>query len=251
MADELKSFFSDLALEFWRQAVPAAATVADVALLDRELKPCSGMRILDVPCGHGRLAIPLAKRGAHVVAIDFAESALASLSTQARGEHLAIETRMQDMRRLELEPGFDAAICMGNSFGYGTDAEQVAFLHSVAGALRTGGTFVLDTAMAAESILCHLDERMTACAGAIRVHIENQYDPVRSRLHLRYRFVDYSAQPARESVQHLSHAVYTTAHILSMLDHEGIVVQKLLGSAEGHAYALGAPRLIVIGRKAT
>ena len=58
-----ESFFSGLAVEFWRVAVPEAATLEESAFLWKHLALFPGARVLDVPCGHGRLALPLAAKG--------------------------------------------------------------------------------------------------------------------------------------------------------------------------------------------
>ena len=49
--------------------------------------------------------------------------------------------------------GFDAAVCMGNSFGYLDLAGTRAFVAALAAAVRPGGGLVIDYNAAAESIL--------------------------------------------------------------------------------------------------
>lgn len=58
-----------------------------------ECKNVNGKKILDIGCGSGRLSIELAKRGAHVVGIDFSQSMLnmATLAARKQGlEHKCI-----------------------------------------------------------------------------------------------------------------------------------------------------------------
>ncbi len=54
-------------------------------------------RILDVGCGHGRIAIPLAKLGFEVVGIDRNEIALRSAQQHALEENVAVDFRRQDI----------------------------------------------------------------------------------------------------------------------------------------------------------
>ena len=53
--DWWKHFFSGLAVDFWRTVVPPEATRADVDFLWTHLRLAPGARVLDVPCGAGRL----------------------------------------------------------------------------------------------------------------------------------------------------------------------------------------------------
>ena len=75
----------------------------------------SGMRFLDVAAGSGALAIPAARRGARVLAIDQSPVMLDLLRQRARTEGLDIETRVMDGHALALDAdSFDMA---GSQFG--------------------------------------------------------------------------------------------------------------------------------------
>ncbi len=58
-----KSFFGEDYFEIYRDAFPAEHTAAQVDGIVSLLGLDAGARILDLACGHGRHAIPLAKRG--------------------------------------------------------------------------------------------------------------------------------------------------------------------------------------------
>src|SRR5262249_17730629 len=64
-----ESFFSPLALEFWRAVVPPEVTEAEVAFVERALGLKGSGRLLDLPCGHGRHALALARRGYQVTGV--------------------------------------------------------------------------------------------------------------------------------------------------------------------------------------
>ena len=95
-----ESFFAGLAVEFWRAAVPEEATAADVAFLWKHLGLSAGSRVLDVPCGAGRLTLPLAARGCALTGVDISEQFLEAARAAAAERRLAVDWRQADMRAL-------------------------------------------------------------------------------------------------------------------------------------------------------
>src|SRR5204862_2339237 len=51
-------------------------TAAEADFIIEVLQPRPGAKLLDVPCGAGRLAIPLAERGYHVTGVDLCDELL-------------------------------------------------------------------------------------------------------------------------------------------------------------------------------
>jgi SAM-dependent methyltransferase len=75
------------------------------------LKP--GMKVLDVACGSGNLAIPAAKAGAIVTGIDIAPNLLDQARARAAGETLDIRFEEGDAEDLPFEEGaFDVVVSM-------------------------------------------------------------------------------------------------------------------------------------------
>lgn len=185
-ADWWKSFFGGLAVDFWQAAIPAQATAADAAFLWKHLLLRPGARLLDVPCGHGRLSVELAQRGCDVTGVDFSADALALARAAAAQRGLSIAWRQAEMRELPGRAEFDAAFCFGNSFGYLDDAGNEAFLAAVARAVVTGGRFALDYGQSAESIFPRLEPHMEAEMGGIRFVEETRYDIASARIENRF-----------------------------------------------------------------
>lgn len=106
----------------------------------------SGCRILDAPCGWGRLCRPLALMGATVLGVDQSEAMLA-MAERNRGELSLDRLRYlrHDLRTPLAEGGFDVACNIFTSFGYGTEAEDIAIFRTLRGAVRPGGQVVVET----------------------------------------------------------------------------------------------------------
>jgi 2-polyprenyl-3-methyl-5-hydroxy-6-metoxy-1,4-benzoquinol methylase len=122
--DWYRDFFKDIALDVWRDAIPPSQTESEAAFLVRALRLQKGARVLDVPCGAGRLTFPLQKHGLFVTGVDLADEQIAEARRRgaAHGAAAGIEWRQADIRDLPWESAFDAAFCFGNSFGYLDDA---------------------------------------------------------------------------------------------------------------------------------
>ena len=124
------------------------------------------------------------------------------------------------MRDLPWRGRFDAAYCVGNSFGYLDDAGNVAFLESVRGALKPGGRFVLETPMVLENMMQWLQPRPWWKAGDVQLLVENQYDPTCSRLNIEYTFVREGRVESRRG----SHRAYSYRELVSLLASAGFSV---------------------------
>ena len=111
---------------------------------DRLLDPHPGQTILDVACGNGNYARALARRGARVVACDFAETFLESARNRTTPDDGEIEyrridaTSMAEMLTLG-EKRFDSAVC---SMAMMDMIVIDPLLDSLAELLKPGGRFV-------------------------------------------------------------------------------------------------------------
>jgi SAM-dependent methyltransferase len=141
--DWTKSFFRS---EVFSPGSPEAeaAAVDEVKFLWRALRLKRGSRVLDVPCGTGRHALRLARKGADVVGIDVTAEYLEAARAAARGRR-NVRFERADMRRLRYDGEFDAAMNLWTSFGYFADpADDLETLRGVARALKPGGLFLID-----------------------------------------------------------------------------------------------------------
>jgi len=241
-----ESFFSPLALEFWRAIVPSAATEAEVAFVERALGLERPARLLDLPCGHGRHALALARRGHRVTGIDLAPSAVQSAAAEAVRLGLSAEFRVGDMRHPPRGARFDGALCLGNSFGYLAHGDFVRFLGEMREALRPGGRWVIDTGTAAESILpgFELGERVLEAEG-IRFRVEMRHDVLEGRLVERV-WLDRGTEHAEGTV---SYSIHTVAELRRLLEAAGWRVLGAYGTLESREFTIGDSRLLLVAER--
>jgi 2-polyprenyl-6-hydroxyphenyl methylase/3-demethylubiquinone-9 3-methyltransferase len=106
-------------------------------------KPLQNISILDIGCGGGLAAEPLARLGGRVTGIDPTPEAIAVARRHADAQGLAIDYRAARAEAL-IDAGerFDAVVCL-EVIEHVPDAG--AFLKTIAGLVRPGGMLVLST----------------------------------------------------------------------------------------------------------
>jgi SAM-dependent methyltransferase len=108
-----------------------------------------GCRLLDVPCGIGRVAIPLARLGFEVAGVDLSPRLVAVAAKKAGDLRLQpgrARFTVGDMRDLGSafpEGSFDAVVNVFTSIGYGSEEDDLKFFRSARALTRRGGFFLV------------------------------------------------------------------------------------------------------------
>src|SRR5438034_5050338 len=103
----------DAVADFYAAGWPDAYDDPASAALFRLLGPVAGRDVLDVACGHGRIARELARRGARVVGVDISAALIGKAERAERAEPLGIRYRRADISAGTAPDGaaFDTAVC--------------------------------------------------------------------------------------------------------------------------------------------
>ena len=242
-----QTFFSGIVLDMWQQAVPEVCTQVEAKFISSLLHLPPGARILDAPCGEGRIARELAAKGYQLSGVDMAQDFLEIARTKAKQRHLTIAFEQGDVRSLRFVDEFDGAVCWGNSFGYFDDAGNAAMLQSLARALKPGGRLVLDASSNAKSRLPHFQQREWAKIGDILFLEENEYDHAQGRMITHYTFV----RGGKEETRTGSHRIYTYREICRMLEDAGFAQVKSYASLNKDPFKLGENQLLMEAIKAS
>lgn len=133
--------FGEDYLYFYEPWLTDEASDRQADLLWRVLALQEGDAVLDLACGHGRIANRLAARGARVTGLDADKYFL----ERARAGGRDVEYVHGDMRALPWgEPRFDAVVLWFTAFGYFDDDANLEVLRAIRGVLRPGGRLAMD-----------------------------------------------------------------------------------------------------------
>jgi SAM-dependent methyltransferase len=244
MTSWYETFFSGLSVEFWIHAAPPPSP-EEVNFLQEQFASQQGKRVLDIPCGAGRYAVPLAKLGYTVTGLDISSQFLTEAQRFAQERGVSVDWRLGDMRDVAFEKEFDAALCFGNSFGYLSRADTKHFLKRLSAALRDGARFILESGAVAECILPNLVRSRWMQVGEVLFLSSVEYDATTSRLISRYTFI----RGAEREEKTAEVVVYTVGELAELFREAGFVVEGVFASPTKESFHAGAPRLLLVTRK--
>ena len=241
-----RQFFDASYVAALREEKPSRQTRLEVDFVLESLRPPGGARILDLPCGYGRHAALLARRGFRVVGVDLSRAMLAE-ARRRYTEGPRLRFRRGDMRRVRFRAEFDAVINLYTSFGYFSPAQNEAVLRRMARALRPGGRLLVDHRDPAYD--ADLPGRLWYRAGRRRFVLEERRFDRRTKM-------TYSTQlvvtPGRRWVvqRSLRFQEFSLPQWRRMLRRAGLRLLRAYSGYDGRRYRAGSTgRLIVVAEK--
>lgn len=142
----IRRFYADPGVVGGYAAVAAQGlTPFETALI--RLAFAQGQRVLDVGCGGGREAIPMARAGIRVVAIDLILPMVRTTVAHAAVQQVRLDALTGNVTALPFrDRTFDGAAMLGQIIAFvPTRAERLAALRATWRVLRPGGTLVMTT----------------------------------------------------------------------------------------------------------
>ena len=240
-----ENFFHGVALDFWRAAISDEQTRAEADFIVKQLQLANPARVLDVPCGNGRLSIELAKRGFELTGVDLAREFFDEAKSSSIQAGVDVDWHEGDMRELPWSREFDGAFCFGNSFGYLDDRANADFLKAISQTLKPGRRFILDAPAIAECILTTFQSSRSIELAGIKVDIEHRYDHEQGRMFNDFTFTRDGIEDKRPSSQR----VYTYHELTELLRAASLEPVGAYASLTEEPFKLGAQRLLLISEK--
>ena len=236
------AFFAGAWLDVQRSFWPAESSEKHATLLERVLTLRRGSRVIDVPCGNGRLTIALARRGHLMTGVDFTPVFLEE-ARAAAGE-LPITFVERDMRQLDGLTGFDAAFNYWGSFGYFDDAGDEAVAAGVCKALVPGGRFAIDVNLI-ETLMPIFQPKGWFQVGDITVLEDRVFDFMTSRIESEWAFIRAGAEQRR----HTSTRLYSAHELSDLLLRAGFASVRFLDGVSEAPLTVFSRRALVVATK--
>lgn len=255
----MATFFDDLARFY---DLDHALVRADVDMY-RQFAAQSGSPILELGCGTGRIALPLARDGHEVAAVDISSAMLAALQAKLAQEPPAVAARVQviqaDMRRLALGREFVLAICPLNTFMHmSTQADQLAALGSAYRHLAPGGRLIVDVASplamlmipAGEALSLQAEWRDEAGSRTVQKFTSVRFDQARQMQYITliYDKVAADGSVKRSTLRTELRYVFRFEMQL-LLERAGFTVEDVYGSPDLEPYEALSESMIFVARR--
>lgn len=220
-------------------------TALEVAAVRRWLGSAAGASILDLGCGYGRIAVPLARAGYAVTGIDGSEAMVRhARDHDPDGLVDVIHGHIEDAAGL-VPAGFDAVISMSTALGYTPRADaDLETVTAAANVLKPGGLLLIDTENREKKLTAAPE--MTFQRGAYRLESHRRLDLLTGRWHER---LTWSASEGAADNVDLDVRVYTASELASLLRLAGFAVDGCWGWFDGSAYTKESPRMIMLARR--
>jgi SAM-dependent methyltransferase len=248
--DSWQDFFSHPQfLRFSSAILTAERTDLEVAAARSWLGLGPGSRVLDLGCGYGRIAVPLAVAGCRVTGVDGNATVLAraagaaeAAAARIRGAVDFVHSDMRDMR-LPAE-SFDAALNMSTAFGYADDPDgDAATLAAVRDALRPGGLFLMDLENRDAKIRTPRSAEFTM--SGVTISCRRDFDPLTGR----WREEMSWSEGAQRDSSLFSVRLYSATELITMLRRAGLETVSAWGWFDGQPYTIDSHRMILLARR--
>ena len=238
-------FFSGHWTDILPHIKPLDETREEVDFVRTVLGLRRGDRILDVPCGNGRLGIPLALSGYEVTGIDYQEDLVAHTASEAQRQGAHFTPRRGDMRDLPWWDEFDGAICFWSSFGYFDGDGDREFVEAVWHALKPGAGFLLETLTVETVLLPGFADKCWFTYGEWVVLEERTLDTATSQMESVWTLIrDDVKEVKRASIR-----LYTHRELVELLSSCGFTDFVGFDTLTENPFSTDASRLSLLSKK--
>ncbi len=219
--------------------------------------------VLELACGTGRAAIPIAQAGHRVVGIDFDPAMITIAQRKASFVGLTkreLDLRVGDALKLNVRQRFDWVCILFNTFlAFSALEQQDACLETVERHLKPNGRFFMDILQPNVGLLAreksrdldpHLFYAPTLGTNVLKT-IDVDRDPSRQleEVTFRYRWHDKNGR-AKQRTMKFAMTFLFPRELQLLLERHGLEIESMWGNYDGSALDADSPRMIVRARRA-
>jgi GrpB-like predicted nucleotidyltransferase (UPF0157 family)/SAM-dependent methyltransferase len=202
--------------------------------------------VLDLCCGPGRHAIPLAKRGFEVTGVDRSAFLLQKARERANQANMNVEWVFSDMREFSRPNSYDLVLNFFTSFGYFENKQDdLKVLQLVYQNLKAGGVFFLDMISKEWLARNYQSEITTKLEDGSVLLQRNQVVDDWTRMKNQWTLT----KDGHEQSFAFSDRIYSGQEMKDLLSAAGFSNVRLFGDLDGSPYDIDVKRLIAVAKK--
>ncbi|MBN1555078.1 MAG: methyltransferase domain-containing protein [Phycisphaerae bacterium] len=239
-----ETFFAGLYMQILNSEKHENGAIEEAKIIKKVLRLRKGKRVLDCPCGMGRITFGLAKLGLDVTGVDLTANYIRRARKRAKELDLEIPFHRCDMRELPFSNEFDAVVNWFTSFGYFNEAGNLAAARAAFDALKPGGKFLIEM-MNKSFILPRFRNKSDETVNGVRIITFPRWDAKNSRICNTWTFI----KGKKRETHRFSHTLYTAAEMRRLLRKAGFRDVKFLGRPSLGRFTRHSKRMIAIATK--
>jgi len=213
-------------------------------MVKRLLRARKGQRVLDVPCGKGRLTIPLAALGLQMSGVDLTQSYIRTARRHAKKQGVNVQFLRSDMRDIDFDAAFHCVFNWFGSFGYFSDEDNLLFCKRVFKALKKGGRFLVEGPNKSW-IQTHFRPQLQHNIGGVAIRISNRWDTKMQRIRGSYVF----EKNGQRETQRTDMRIFNAAELRSLLEAAGFRDITFYGRPPLARFTRHSRRMMAVARK--
>lgn len=226
--------------QHWAEAHGIAEQCCKIAHLSK------GAKILDAGCGPGRISVELALRGMDVTGVDIIQPFLDSAKETADDEKVKLTLLNKDLRTFTSKTKYDAIVNLYTSFGYcDTIAEDTKIITHIAGALKKGGTFILECTSREIAVHYFTEGEWFERAGMTvltKFTVEGAWEGLRSNWTL-------IAPDGKRIVHEFVQRLYSAVELKKIILKSGFSTAEIYGGFGLTPYDYTAKTMVIVAKK--
>lgn len=218
----------------------------------------AGGPVLELACGTGRLAIPIAEAGLDITGLDASNAMLALAEAKTRGSGLPLSWIPADMRDFNVRRRFRCIIAASNSFSHlYSRADIESCLASVRRHLDADGRFVLDVFNPALGLFVRPPEQRVPVAvyrdsrsqGSVSVSKCVRYDAATQIAHETWFFRNETT--GEDVVAPLNLRMFFPQELDALLQYNGFDIDSKFGDLDQSEFTATSRKQILLCRRST
>lgn len=238
----LKIFESDLyiseMLKIWEEGEKWANWINEVA----KKYGVKGKKVLDVPCGIGRVSYFLSKLGYSITGVDISDKMIKKASENVKnGEFIR-----GDMRRLSeiIKNKFDIVINIFNSLGYYETEDDLKILRELKEVTSSEG-IVLINLENRDFMIYNKPEIVHSYVPPYLIIDQNRFDPFTSRLYINRVYIKGGKEIERIN---FSQRYYSLHEIISLMNKAGFKILDVYSGYSWKSFEISDPQMTILAR---